>query len=175
LLDAPATPEAPATPVAVTGQLEAFALHTQVPLLHSVPGMQTLPQSPQFFESVSGSAHTVPQTFLPVAQTQDPSVQVRVESQALPQVPQLATSVFRLAHLLPHFVSTLVHFEVQTPWLHTCVGSQAGVPVSLQAPQCVRSVIKSTHLVPHKVVFLAGLQMQTPSEQTLSAAQIRPH
>jgi hypothetical protein len=67
----------------------AFAEQTHTPLLHSVPGMQTVPHLPQFFESLFRSAQVlVPHSVRPVAHTQLAAVHMRVASHGLLHCPQ---------------------------------------------------------------------------------------
>jgi hypothetical protein len=56
--------------------------------VQTAPGLQSLPQLPQFATSLETSAQPMPQLTRPVRQAQTPSVHDCVGPQSLPQLPQ---------------------------------------------------------------------------------------
>jgi hypothetical protein len=62
----------------------------QVPLAHTVPAGQALPQRPQFAGSLVGSRHLPRHEIMPGRQRQAPMAQLAFAPQLNPQAPQLA-------------------------------------------------------------------------------------
>ena len=115
----------------------------QVPPVQTWPAPQTLPQAPQFFESVWVLAQKalapVPQVVkgLPQVTAQVPPVHTSPAGQALPQVPQFAESVWVFTHSEPHIVPLApVQVAAHCPAEHTWPAAQT-LP---QAPQFAGSL-----------------------------------
>jgi hypothetical protein len=67
--------------------------------------LQALPQNPQLFGSVDGSAHAFGQVTVPAGQLHVPLMQFAPVLQAMPQAPQFAVSLATFTQALLQMVS----------------------------------------------------------------------
>src|SRR5688572_10102549 len=89
-------------------------MQTHAPPSQVSPGLHTLPQLPQLFVSVIGSA--------PPGQMQTPSSHVPPTPHEIPQSPQCSGSLVTSTQDWPHCVSEASHEFAQAPRLQTRIG-----------------------------------------------------
>jgi hypothetical protein len=149
------------------------------------PPVQAFPQEPQLLASVCRFTQLVPQSVVPLGQTQLPLEQIAPPVQALPQVPQLYESLLRSVQVpLPQFAEPAgqqIPLEQTWPLPHAGPFPQVQVPavhvsaVPLQAtphfPQFWVSLVRSTHAPPQ---FVWPVGQHIPLEQTWPAPQAGP-
>jgi hypothetical protein len=117
-----------------------------------------LPQRPQLFTSLAVSAHELPHSVPPFAQTQAPDWQLWALGHVLPQAPQFKIVVM-LVHAPLQSAEPAAH--AQAPFAQLAPAGQV-VP---HPPQFERLVLVSTHDAPHWVKELHPVE-HTPMLHT---------
>jgi hypothetical protein len=141
--------------------------HWQLPSLHVLPPLQTVPQPPQLLLSVFRSLHWPEQFVLPGLQTQPPPTHIESVEQTVAHVPQWFGSLL-----------VLVHTPLQLVWpagqLHApAVQTAPTAQVFPQAPQFFGSLVLLTQTPPHSV--LPAGQEQAPATHDAPLPQETPH
>ena len=138
------------------------------------PGMQTLPQVPQFFGSLSRFTHALPQVSGKVlGQPQVPPMQAASAWSALhrvPHAPQFSASAYKSAQTPSHSTGE-VPVQPHRPFRQD--SRRAALHCVPQAPQLATSDCRFTHASLQRSGAPAG-QAQVPLTQVVPGAQAFP-
>lgn len=141
----------------------------QAPARQAKPGLQTLPQVPQFKGSLLTVTHLLPQVVWPVGQTQAPPTQACPEVHARLHAPQLVMSVLLFTHAEPQRVSPPAQDRAQLPFEHTSFDAH----LLAQLPQFSGSACVLRQALLH--CCFGGEQPHAPAMQLLPGPQVTPH